>query len=194
MDMSKVFKLSAIGIAAAAIAVGAWFTIPYETNVVHATYAVDLDTPELAAGWADDVFVASVDSQESAERDTDGLLYTPFRVTVKSTLQGKVSGEIRVVQEGGDDPVSRERVVFDGATALETGKTYVFATRLSAADGWHVLPSNFVPVEVPAAGAGATVTEWTSAVTAPESQDAVFPSDVEKAADPAELYQQAEVG
>ncbi|KUL40061.1 hypothetical protein ADL15_08445 [Actinoplanes awajinensis subsp. mycoplanecinus] len=192
MSMAK--KLSAIGVVTAAVAVGAWFTVPYETSVVHATYAVDLDTPELAAGWADDVFIAAVDSQESAERDADGLLYTPFRVTVTSTLQGKVGGDIRVVQEGGDDPVSRERVVFDGATALEPGKTYLFATRLSGPDGWHVLPSNFTPVEVPGGATDPAVSRWTSAVTSPKSQDTVHPSDVEKASDPAALYRQAEVG
>lgn len=57
----------------------AWFTVPYEASVVHTTYAIDLNTPELAAGWADDVFIASVESQESAERDTGGLLYSPFQ-------------------------------------------------------------------------------------------------------------------
>jgi hypothetical protein len=190
--MPKLKKSSAIALAitgAAAVAAGAWFTVPYDTNVVHATYAVDLDSPELAAGWADDVFVASVDSQESAERDADGLLYTPFQVTVKSTLQGKVVGGIRVVQEGGDDPVSRERVVFDGAVALKPGKTYVLATRLSGADGWHVLPSNFTPVEV---SSDTVVSQWKTAVASPRSQEMVFPSDVDKAADPAPLYAKAE--
>ncbi len=195
--MPKVTKSYAIALSvtgAAAVAAGAWFTVPYEGNVVHATYAVRLDTPELAAGWADDVFIAAVTSQESAERDSDDLLYTPFRVTVRSTLQGKVSGDIRVVQEGGDDPISRERVVFDGATALKPGKTYLLATRLSSQDGWHVAPSNFTPVEIPSGVAATTVlAQWTSAVTSPKSQDSVFPSDVDKAANPASLYKRAEI-
>jgi hypothetical protein len=196
--MPKVKKSSVALVAvtaAAAVAAGAWFTIPYESNVVHATYAVDLGTPALAAGWADDVFVASVDTQESAERDSDGLLYTPFKVTVKSTLQGKVSGDVRIVQEGGDDPVSRERVVFDGAIPLKPGRTYLLATRLSSQDGWHVVPSNFTPVEVRSdAAATALLAQWKSAVVSPQSQETVFASDVDKAANPASLYKQAEVG
>lgn len=190
------FKKSAvIAVAAVGVAVGAWFTIPYETSVVHATYAVDLGTPELAAGWADDIFVATVESQESAERDAYNLLYTPFEVTVTSTLQGKVSGDIRVVQEGGNDPVKRERVVFDGATALKPGKTYLLATRLSGQDGWHVVPSNFTPVEVPAGAAATSVlATWKSAVAAPEKQETVYPSDIDKAADKASLYRKAEIG
>jgi hypothetical protein len=192
--MPKLKKSSAVALAitAAAVAAGAWFTVPYETSVVHATYAIDLNTPELAAGWADDVFIASVESQESAERDTDGLLYTPFQVTVKSTLQGKVDGGVRVVQEGGDDPISRQRVVFDGAVALKPGKTYVFATRLSVQDGWHVLPSNYTPVEVPAAATDTVLARWRSAVAAPRSQQRVYPSDVDKAANPAPFYRKAE--
>ena len=184
---------SGIALAVAAVATGAWFTVPYDTNVIHATYAVDLGTPELAAGWADDIFVASVGSKESAQRDGDNMLYTPYKVTVKSTLKGKVAGDVVVVQEGGDDPVTRERIVFDGATPLKPGKTYILATRLSGQDGWHVAPSNFVPVELPAgAAANALLAKWKNAVDSPKSQSRVFPSDVETAANPAALYRQAE--
>ncbi|MFI7081267.1 hypothetical protein ACIBO1_28590 [Micromonospora sp. NPDC049903] len=192
--MAKAKKYSAVALAVAAVAAGAWFTVPYETTAIHATYAVSLDTPRLAAGWADDIFVASIDSQDSAERDSDDFLCTPFEVTVKATLQGSVSGHVRVVQEGGDDPISRERVVFDGATPLEPGKTYILASRLSGKDGWHVVPSNFTPVEVPSgAAAEAVVAEWKRAVAAPESQDSVFPSDVDRAANPVSLYQSAQI-
>jgi len=194
--MPKMKKAPAIALSAAVVvaaAAGAWFTVPYEANVVHAAYAVDLSTPELAAGWADDVFVASVESQESAERDADGLLYTPFTVSVQSTLQGSVSGDIRVVQEGGDDPVSREKVVFDGATPLQPGKTYVLATRLSSQDGWHVAPSNFTPVEVTSSiAANDVLAKWKTAVAAPQSQARLHPSDVDTAANPAPLYKRAE--
>ena len=184
---------SGIALAVAAVAAGAWFAVPYDTTVVHATYAVDLGTPELAAGWADDVFVASVNSQESAERDVEDLLYTPFKVTVKSTLQGKAAGDIVVVQEGGNDPLTRERTVFDGAVAMKPGKTYLIVTRLSGQDGWHVAPSNFVPVEVPAGvAADALLAKWQSAVASPKTQADVFPSDVDAAANPAALYQRAE--
>lgn len=113
---------------------------------------------------------------------------------MKSTLQGQVSGDIRVVQEGGDDPISRERIVFDDATQLTPGKTYLLATRLSSQDGWHVLPSNFTPIEVPSdAAASALLAGWKSAVASPKSQESVFPSDVDKAANPVSLYKQAEI-
>lgn len=192
------FGMTAIAASVGALAVGAgaWFTVPYDADVVHATYAVDLGSAELAAGWADDIFVAHVESQESARRDADGLLYTPFKVEVKSTLQGLVSGDVVVAQEGGDDPITRQRVVFDGGAAgLKPGKTYILATRLSSQDGWHLAPSNFVPVELPeGVAASAELAKWKQAVASPKSQPDAFPSDVDKAAAPAPLYKTAKLG
>ncbi|MCH0538335.1 hypothetical protein I3F58_01905 [Streptomyces sp. MUM 203J] len=203
--MAVINRRAAVAVAAAgALLAGAaaWFTVPYGTTHVHPTYAVTLETAGKASAWADDVFVATVKKQSSTERTEDELLWTTFDVEVESTLKGQVSGTVRVAQEGGDDPLTRERTVVGDAPPLEPGKTYVLATRVSS-DGWHLSPSNFTPVEIPGTGGRAqasaaagdgVVSRWESAVRNPEAQENLLPSEADEAADPSALYKRAEAG
>ncbi|MDK1475315.1 hypothetical protein QNO07_18140 [Streptomyces sp. 549] len=176
---------------AAAVAV-AWFTVPYGTTHVSSSYAVSLGTAGQAAGWADDVFVGTVKERASVDRSEDGLLWTTFEVDVTDTLQGEVGGTVRVAQEGGDDPVRRERSTVGDVPPLQPGTTYVLATRV-ASDGWHLVPANLTPVEVPG-GDSATVSEWRAAVLHPERQEHLHPSEAAEAADPSALYREAQIG
>lgn len=172
-------------------------TVPWRATHYHPTYAVQLDTPELAAGWADDVFIAEVTEREGVRRTNgDRLLWTTYRVEVRETLKGQATGSVRVAQEGGDDPLRRRRVVVGDAPALQPGMTYVLATRL-ASDGWHTAPSNFTPVQV-AGGeqsqAGTDpATAWQQGAAHPQSQRDAFPSAVSRSRDPAALYDKARV-
>ncbi|GIF09936.1 hypothetical protein [Actinoplanes siamensis] len=191
-SIKRIIASSGLALAVAGIGAGVWFNLPYRTTTVDHDYVVELNTPALAAGWADDVFVASVTERDPSERDPHDLLWTPYDVTVKSTLQGEVNGDVRVVQEGGEDPLTRERVVVQGVADLEPGKTYILATRLNGRDGWHVIPANFKAIEVPEDGADALLASWKDGVAHPRSQEELIPSDVEKAADPEQLYEEAE--
>jgi len=192
--IALVTALAAVGASALA-----WFEVPYRSTRLHPTYAVRLDTPGLAAGWADDVFVGKVTAREGVRR-TDGerLLWTTYRVEVQSTLKGEVSGDVRVAQEGGDDPLRRRRVVVGEAPALLTGRTYLLATRV-APDGWHTAPSNFVPLDLAPDKAGSDSrtdpsAAWREGVGHPVSQRDAHPSAVSRAADPAALYARARIG
>ncbi|MFI0735758.1 hypothetical protein ACH4S9_43255 [Streptomyces sp. NPDC021225] len=193
----------AIALGTALVAIGgsaaAWFTVPYGTTRYHPTYAVRLDTPELAAGWADDVFIGEVTAREGPRRtDGDRLLWTTYVVEVRKTLKGEVSGSVRVAQEGGDDPLRRQRIVVGDAPALQPGRTYVLATRL-APDGWHTAPSNFTPVDLSPAeggsGSGADVSAvWQEGAAHPATQRYAHPSGVSRAKDPKALYAKALIG
>ncbi|WP_234357184.1 hypothetical protein [Streptomyces sp. NBRC 110028] len=196
-------RTGTIALATALAAVGggalAWFEVPYGSTHYHPTYAVRLDTPGLAAGWADDVFVGKVTAREGV-RHTDGdrLLWTTYRVEVRSTLKGKVSGNVRVAQEGGDDPLRRQRVVVGDAPALLPGRTYLLATRV-APDGWHTAPSNFLPLDLAPDKAGSDSgtdpsAAWREGVRHPASQRDLHPSAVSRAANPAALYERAQIG
>ncbi|ADI09205.1 hypothetical protein SBI_06085 [Streptomyces bingchenggensis BCW-1] len=196
-------RTRAIALGSAVLALGggaaAWFTVPYGTTHYHPTYAVRLDTPEFASGWADDVFIGKVTAREGLRRTNgDRLLWTTYRVEVRNTLKGEVSGSVRVAQEGGDDPLRRQRIVVGEAPALEVGRTYVLATRL-APDGWHTAPSNFHPVDLsPAEGGSDSGTDmstvWEKGVAHPTAQRHTHPSAVSRAKDPSALYARAHIG
>ncbi|TVL93550.1 hypothetical protein [Streptomyces sp. SAJ15] len=162
----------------------------------HHTYAVRLDTPARACGWADDVFVGTVVAKEGTRRTNGGrLLWTTYQVEVVSTLKGKVSGSVRVAQEGGRDPLHPQQTTAGQAPELEVGRTYVLATRI-APDGWHTAPSNFTPVPVQA-DEGSSATDapaaWADAVRHPEHQNGAYPSDLSRAPDPQAWYTKARI-
>jgi len=192
-----------VGIGTTAVLMGAvaWFTLPYGTSYAHPTYAVSLSTAEQAAGWADDIFVATVKDQASVERTSDDLLWTTYDVDVKETLKGKVNSTVRVAQEGGDDPVARERVMVGDSPSLVPGKTYILATRVTS-DGWHHAPSNFTPVELSAADAKSrmseasgdpTLQDWKAALRHPAVQTNLQPSEAAAISDSSALYSKAQV-
>lgn len=143
------------GLALVAVLGGTWAilapTQPAPPEAVHATSAMALDTPERAAGWADDVFVGTVTQQLGVERTKpamqpgaeldeppDGVPYTVFRVEVRSVLKGRVTGAVRVAQLGSSRSESAGSEA--AAPSLQSGGTYVLATRVSTKQAWHNVP------------------------------------------------------
>lgn len=149
---------------------------PVATSFVHPDYAVSMDSPRKATGWADDVFVGKVVGMGSNAQTSDGAPMTVYTVEVVRSLKGRSTGMVKVAQEGGYDPVAKEHVVVGDAPALATSGIYVLATRVSP-DGWNTAPSNFTPVLLPAKRAEASLlATWEKAVASPERQKDLFPS------------------
>jgi len=182
------FRLSGGAAFVLAVAAVGWFAIPYPTDHVHPSYGVSLETPAEAAGWADDVFVGRVEQQLGVERAND-LPVTTYRITVHSTLKGQVQGSVKVAQEGGDDPVRRQRVVVGEAPPLQVGATYVLATRVHP-NGWHNEPSNFTPIQVGGPD-DARLEAWRQGVQSPATQQTVPRSSAQTVQDPGALYAKA---
>lgn len=100
-------------------------------------YVIDLSNLRAVAGQAQAIFVGSVESATG----TKALGVFPesqFRVNIIQSLKGNRSGSITVNQQGGKTS-SGKVLLFDGDPLIETGKTYLFATRYLASENWYTV-------------------------------------------------------
>ncbi len=63
---------------------------------------------------------------------------TKYSVDVLENLKGNLEGVILLNQQGGVDNFG-ELNLFEDDPLLQTGRTYLFATRYSSKGGWHTL-------------------------------------------------------
>ncbi len=170
---SVVVAALAMGIAGAAVAV-AWFddssTTPSGGNVRHAeTLAVtDLADDRKLVGVAHDVFLGRVVRQRGSTT-AEPLPETQFDVQVLRTIKGSLTDVVVVSQQGGMDERG-DTVVVDGDALLQSGRTYLFATRTNEATGWHTLIPHYGILPADATHAQANLIERFQEARAAEVQ------------------------
>ena len=115
---------------------------------VRAISAVDFTDDRKLAGFANDVFFVYV-LAEPAPVTSDAYHWptVTYSAEVLETLKGSTSGMVRVNQIGAEGAT-----VEGQGDMLETGKSYLLATRSDPNNGWHVVSSAYqqVPVNAPA--------------------------------------------
>lgn len=101
-----------------------------------ASFIADLNDDRRLAGVVDNIFVGRVVSQVGTKA-LNTFPETQFKVEVLENVKGNLAGIVVVNQQGGF--LSNELVLMEGDKLLEVGKTYLFATKPLASEGWHTL-------------------------------------------------------
>lgn len=125
----------------------------------------DLADDNKLVGIAHDVFVGRVVRQRGST--SEPLVETQFDVEVLRTVKGSLSGVVVVNQQGGIDERG-DTVVVDGDPLLESGRTYLFASRTNETTGWHTLIPRYGILRADAAPAQANLVERFEAAQAAE--------------------------
>lgn len=95
---------------------------PPQTHTIRPSYAFDVTSPELLAGYSDAVALVTVeDGGESVTVGED--VYTDYRVTVQQALKGDLSGSVEVRQTGGKN--GEDMFVLEDQPLLVQGQSYV---------------------------------------------------------------------
>ena len=112
--------------------------------------SIDVTDDRVLVGAAHNVFIGKVIAQTGNKPntppveagDTPGFSpQTQFSVEVLENIKGNLKGTIIVSQYGGyveKDGVN-QLVLVEGDKPLESGKTYLFATRFNDIDGWYTI-------------------------------------------------------
>ncbi|WP_225728866.1 MULTISPECIES: hypothetical protein [unclassified Nocardia] len=102
---------------------------------VEAELAVDPSDRAAVAGWADAIFVGTVEENLHTEVPETGIPETQFRVAVVDQLKGELPAKVVVNQLGGTNSRG-EIIVVDNVPLIGPDKTYLFVTRYYAEKGW----------------------------------------------------------
>lgn len=124
-------------------------------HVVHVdpVYAFDVSDQRALAGWADAIFVGTVEQYLSTETpDNGGAPESQYRVSVLETLKGVLPKTLVVNQLGGVAE-NGDIVVVDDDTKLEAGKTYLLSARIRPDKGWFTIASQVGAIEITDPGA-----------------------------------------
>ncbi|WP_433661037.1 hypothetical protein ACQPW1_01825 [Nocardia sp. CA-128927] len=108
---------------------------PATIKHVETDLAVDPADREAVAGWADAIFVGTVEENLHTEASGNALPETQFRVSVANELKGDLPAKVVVNQFGGLNHRG-EIVVVNNAPLIGPGKTYLFITRYYAEKKW----------------------------------------------------------
>ncbi len=121
-------------------------TQPLTVARVEYVAVTDFSDDRRLVGFADDVFLGRVlGHQRTVEREP--ITETEFRVEVIEAIKGSLGGEVVVTQHGGYVAGRHEIQLMEGDRLLEPGRTYLFATKGTAA-GTQLLVPEFGDVEV----------------------------------------------
>ncbi|MFI6998365.1 hypothetical protein [Nocardia sp. NPDC050175] len=109
-------------------------------NIVNVTsdLAVDPADREAVAGWADAIFVGTVEQllhTEASESRMPGVPETQFRVSVVGQLKGDLPAKVVVNQFGGTAH-NGDLIVVNNMPLISTEKTYLFIARYYAEKKW----------------------------------------------------------
>ncbi|WP_433661032.1 hypothetical protein ACQPW1_01800 [Nocardia sp. CA-128927] len=110
---------------------------PPPGKIVHVTVdsAVDPNDREAVAGWADAIFVGTVQKYLSTEAPESRTPETQYQVSVVDELKGDLPATVVVNQLGGTAR-NGDIVVVDNVPPLDREKTYLFTTRYYAEKKW----------------------------------------------------------
>lgn len=131
--------------AVAAGTAGAWAATaaqpdqpPFSVTRVEASHVFDLANLDQLTAAGDHVFVGRVGPQVSAVR-LGVAPETQFQVDVVRRIKGQLPASVLVNQQGGYDGFSNRLVLMENDEMLETGRSYLFVTRVNPQYGWHTL-------------------------------------------------------
>lgn len=126
---------------------------PQQVIHVDPLSAFDITDQKALAGWADAIFVGTVDQYLSTETPSSGgTPESQYQVSVLETLKGDLPKTVVVNQVGGVAE-NGDIVVVDDDTKLEAGKTYLLSARIWAEKGWFTVASQVGAVEITDPGA-----------------------------------------
>ena len=117
-------------------------------DAVHLDYLKDMNDPRVLVSSADNVFFGEVEEKVGQTRQY-GWVETQYKVQVLEVFKGSLSGEVTVNRHRGYDRWTRTIEMVDGAPDMpETGRRYLFTTRLNSVEGWHTFPPGYGDIAV----------------------------------------------
>lgn len=103
---------------------------------VEVSYVTDFRDARRLVGFADNVFIGRVISQDKTHIRVD-LPQTLFNVDVIHNIKGSLPSTVLVNQQGGFNADENTMVLLENDPLLEPGKTYMFATKVDGDGAWH---------------------------------------------------------
>lgn len=107
-----------------------------QTVNVEVSYVTDFRDARRLVGFADNVFIGRVISQDKTHIRVD-LPQTLFNVDVVHNIKGSLPSSVLVNQQGGFNADENTMVLLENDPLLEPGKTYLFATKVDGDGAWH---------------------------------------------------------
>lgn len=112
-----------------------------KTYSAHTSFAFDVSNKRKLAGFAEQVFVGRVIEkigEEGKATTNPGTVIpqTQFRVEVLEVIEGTISDEVVVNQQGGYDPEDNSVLLMENDPLLQRGATYLFLTRTDPEKQW----------------------------------------------------------
>lgn len=98
-----------------------------DANTVQVSFPTDFSDRQRLVGFADNVFVGHVLSQDRTGLNNN-LPVTFYTVEVLKNLKGDLNGKVTVRQEGGWDERQQAVVLFEETSLLIPDQTYLFVT------------------------------------------------------------------
>lgn len=108
----------------------------YKIVVMKPSYVEDFSNDKALAGFAQNVFIGEVVSEKSIKKSGD-IPETQFDVKVIENIDGNLSGNVVVNQEGGY--LDNKLYLMENDKMLEEGKKYLFATRYNESENFYTL-------------------------------------------------------
>lgn len=122
---------------------------------VDSDLAVDPRDHEAVAGWADAIFVGTVEKYLQTQGRDPEMPETQFRVSVVDELKGDLPTKVVVNQFGGTKTGSNDIIIVNNSPILDANKTYLFIARYYAEKKWLTIATGFGALELTGADADA---------------------------------------
>lgn len=129
------------------------------THLIESSYAFDVTDVQLVAGYADAVFIATVEEVREVQSDRQRTLYD---VRVHQILKGTLPDRITVRQLGYS--AGGDRYVVEDQPQLGVGQSYLLATTKADSAQYTVIGGPEAAVAVSETSAPSLLARWTSAV------------------------------
>lgn len=151
MNKTKIILLSSV-LTLSVVGVGLYIGAQKEivgTGEIHFQYPADFSDDRILVGASHNIFVGKVIKQVG-NKSIGAAPETQFEVEVIDNIKGDLKGVVVVNQMGGYMDgilyVIHDDIVIPGEekknTLLNSGETYLFASRFNENENWHVLNSH----------------------------------------------------
>ncbi|MWC27122.1 hypothetical protein [Paenibacillus sp. MMS18-CY102] len=107
---------------------------PDNVIVSSAQYAFDVNNKEMLVGWAENVFVGTVNKKQKEDKDQVSP-YSTYTVTVHENIKGNLEGDIEISHRVAYDNEKKALFKFEGADYLAENKKYLFVSRTDTKTG-----------------------------------------------------------
>ncbi|MFI5783976.1 hypothetical protein [Nocardia sp. NPDC051570] len=109
--------------------------------------AFDASDRDAVAGWADAIFVGTVEKYLDTKAPASGTPETQFQVSVVTELKGDLPAKVVVNQIGGMSH-DHNLIVVDGMPLISSTKTYLFIARYYAEKKWLTIANGLGATEL----------------------------------------------